>query len=199
MSTLPTIMPQTIFKRATGWGIALSILLIVLGTLAIALPLIAAIAVTSVVAWLMIFGGLTHLSVAFSSRGASLFWELLVAIAYVFTGGYMVFHPVIGVATLTLLLASFFLVEGVLEIAAFFQVRGHGGAGWMLLDGIITLALAGLIWVHWPSSAAWAIGIIVGVSMLVSGWKWLMISLISRKALTLTAGESAPDRLDSAA
>ncbi len=66
MSTLPA---TSIFKRATGWGIAFSILLIVLGVLAIALPLIAAIAVTSVVAWLMIFGGLMHLSVAFSSRG----------------------------------------------------------------------------------------------------------------------------------
>ena len=192
--------PVTIFKRATGWGIFFSILLIVLGVLAIALPLIAAIAVTTVVAWLMIFGGLTHLSVAFSSRGAgSFFWELLVSIAYIFAGGYMAFHPLIGVATLTLLLTSFFLVEGVLEIAAFFQVRGHGGAGLMLLDGIITIALAGMIWAQWPSSAAWAIGIIVGISMLVSGWKWLMISLISRKALTLTAGESAPDRLDSAA
>ena len=149
--------PVTIFKRATGWGIFFSILLIVLGVLAIALPLIAAIAVTTVVAWLMIFGGLTHLSVAFSSRGAgSFFWELLVSIAYIFAGGYMAFHPLIGVATLTLLLTSFFLVEGVLEIAAFFQVRGHGGAGLMLLDGIITIALAALIWAQWPSSAAWA-------------------------------------------
>jgi uncharacterized membrane protein HdeD (DUF308 family) len=195
MSTLP----ETILKRTTRWGIAFSLLLVVLGMLAIAVPLLAAIAVTSVVAWLMIFGGLTHLSVAFSSHGASLFWELLVSIAYVFTGGYMAFHPLIGVATLTLLLTSFFLVEGVLEIAAFFQVRGHGGAGWMLLDGVITLALAALIWAHWPSSAAWAIGTIVGISMVVSGWKWFMISLISRKALTLAAGESAPDRMDSAA
>jgi len=192
--------PATIFKRATGWGIFFSILLIVLGVLAIALPLIAAIAVTTVVAWLMIFGGLTHLSVAFSSRGAgSFFWELLVSIAYIFAGGYMAFHPLIGVATLTLLLTSFFLVEGVLEIAAFFQVRGHGGAGLMLLDGIITIALAGMIWAQWPSSAAWAIGIIVGISMLVSGWKWLMISLISSKALALATSEPAHDRLDSAA
>ena len=180
MSTLPV---TTVFKRATGWGIAFSILLIVLGVLAIALPLIAAIAITSVVAWLMIFGGLTHLSVAFSSRGASFFWELLVSLAYIFAGGYMALHPLIGAATLTLLLASFFLVEGVLEIAAFFQMRRHGGAGWMLFDGIITIALAALIWAHWPSSAAWAIGTIVGISMVVSGWKWLMIALISRKAL----------------
>jgi uncharacterized membrane protein HdeD (DUF308 family) len=191
--------PATIFKRTTGWGIAFSILLIVLGLVAIALPLIAAIAVTSVVAWLMIFGGLAHLSVAFSSRGAgSVFWELLVSIAYIVAGGYMVLHPLIGAATLTLLLTSFFLVEGILEIAAFFQARRHGGAGWMLFDGIVTLALAALIWAHWPSSAAWAIGTIVGVSMLISGWKWLMISIISRKALPLT-GEPPRSRLDSAA
>jgi uncharacterized membrane protein HdeD (DUF308 family) len=190
--------PATVFKRAAGWGIALAVLLIVLGVLAIALPWMAAIAITSVVAWLMIFGGLAHLSVAFSSRGAGAFvWELLVSLAYIFTGGYMVFHPVIGAATLTLLLTSFFLIEGVLEIASFFQMRKHGGSGWMLFDGIITLALAGLIWAHWPSSALWAIGTIVGISMVVSGWKWLMIALISRKALAL--GEPRRDRLDSAA
>ncbi len=194
MSTLPV---TTVFKRATGWGIAFSILLIVLGVLAIALPLIAAIAITSVVAWLMIFGGLAHLSVAFSSRGASFFWELLVSLAYIFAGGYMALHPLIGAATLTLLLASFFLVEGVLEIAAFFQMRKHRGAGWMLFDGIITIALAALIWAHWPSSALWAIGTIVGISMVVSGWKWLMIALISRKALT--GSEPRRERLDSAA
>jgi uncharacterized membrane protein HdeD (DUF308 family) len=192
--------PATIFKQATGWGIAFSILLIVLGALAIALPLIAAIAVTSVIAWLMIFAGVAHLSVGFSARGAgSFFWELLVSIAYILAGSYMVFHPLIGVATLTLLLTSFFLVEGVLEIAAFFQLRKHGGSAWMLADGIITIILAALIWAQWPSSAAWAIGIIVGISMLVSGWKWLMISLISRKALALAPGEPAPGRLDSAA
>ncbi len=196
MSTLPV----TIFKRATGWGVFFSILLIVLGVLAIALPLMAAVAVTTAVAWLMIFGGLMHLSVAFSSRGAgSFFWELLVSIAYVFAGGYMAFHPLIGVATLTLLLTSFFLIEGVLEIAAFFQVRSHGGAGWMLFDGIITIALAALIWAHWPSSSVWAIGTIVGISMVVSGWKWFMISLISRKALTVAASGPTRDRLDSAA
>jgi uncharacterized membrane protein HdeD (DUF308 family) len=194
MSTLPV---ATVFKRTTGWGIAFSILLIVLGVLAIALPWIAAIAITSVVAWLMIFGGLTHLSVAFSSRGASFFWELLVSLAYIFAGGYMALHPLIGAVTLTLLLTSFFLVEGVLEIAAFFQMRKHRGAGWMLFDGIITIALAALIWAHWPSSSLWAIGTIVGISMVVSGWKWLMIALISRKALTL--GEPKRERLDSAA
>ena len=195
MSTLPA----TIFKRATGWAIFFAILLIVLGILAITLPFIAAIAFTTVVAWLLIVGGLTHLSVALSShRAGSSFWELLVSIAYIFVGGYMAFRPLIGAATLTLLLASFFFVEGVLEIAAFFQVRSHGGSGWMLLDGIITLALAAMIWAQWPSSAAWAIGTIVGVSMLVSGWKWLMISLISRNALTRAATRPAQG-LDSAA
>jgi uncharacterized membrane protein HdeD (DUF308 family) len=196
MSTLPA---TTIFKRTTGWGIAFSVLLMVLGVLAIALPFMAAIAVTSVVAWLMIFGGLAHLSVAFSARGAgSFFWELLVSLAYIFAGGYMAFHPLIGAVTLTLLLTSFFLIEGVLEIATFIQMRRRGGSAWMLVDGIITIALAALIWEHWPSSAAWAIGTIVGISMLVSGWKWFMIALISRKMLN-HADAASTQRLDSAA
>lgn len=200
MNDLPVNnLPAMIFKRATGRSIAFSIILIILGLAAVALPLLAAIAVTSVVAWLIIFGGIMHLSVAFSSRGArSFLWELLVSLAYIFAGGYMAFHPLIGVATLTLLLSSFFLVEGVLEIVSFFHVRSHGGAGWMLFDGIVTIALAAMIWAHWPSSSAWAIGTIVGISMLVSGAKWLIISIISRK--TLSQVTSGPvERLDSAA
>ena len=110
----------------------------------------------------------------------------------------MIYHPLLGVATLTLFLASLFLAEGVFEIVAFFGIRGQSGAGWMLLDGLVTILLAGLIWVHWPSSSAWAIGTIVGVSLLFSGVKWLMISLASRKVLGM-ADKAPQSKLGSAA
>jgi uncharacterized membrane protein HdeD (DUF308 family) len=181
-----TTSPVGLTKRATGWAIGVSILLIVLGIMAIALPFLAGIAVSAIVGWMLIFGGVTHLAAAFHVRGAgAVLWEILVGLVYLVGGGYMVFHPLIGVATLTLFLAGVFLAEGVLEIFAFFGIRGQKGAGWMLFDGVITIFLAGLIWLHWPSSSVWAIGTIVGISLLLSGVKWLMISLASRNVLQM--------------
>jgi uncharacterized membrane protein HdeD (DUF308 family) len=57
----------------------------------------------------------------------------------------------------------------------------------MLMDGLVTILLAGLIWVHWPSSSVWAIGTIVGISLIFSGVKWLMLSLASRKVLSMSS------------
>ena len=96
-----------VLKKSSGWAIAWSILLIALGIIAIAVPFVAAVAVTALVGWLLIFGGIFHFVMAFSTRGAgAVLWEVLVALVYVFGGGYMLFHPLLGVATLTLLLAS---------------------------------------------------------------------------------------------
>jgi uncharacterized membrane protein HdeD (DUF308 family) len=191
--------PVGLLKRASGWAIAVSVILIILGFLAITLPLVAAVAVTAIVGWLLMFGGITHLAAAFHARRAGMVaWELLIGLIYVVGGGYMIFHPLLGVATLTLFLASLFLAEGVLEIISYFGIRGQTGAGWMLLDGLVTILLAGLIWVHWPSSSAWAIGTIVGISLLFSGAKWLMISLASRKLFTID-GKAPQDKLGSAA
>jgi len=175
-------------KRATGWAIGVSILLILLGVMAIALPFMAGLAVSAIVGWMLVFGGVTHLAAAFHARGAgAVLWEILVGLVYLVGGGYTLFHPLLGVATLTLFLAGVFLAEGVLEILAFFGIRGQKSSGWMLFDGLVTILLAGLIWFHWPSSSVWAIGTIVGISLLMSGVKWLMISLASRKVISMTA------------
>ncbi len=175
-------------KKATGWAIGVSILLIILGIMAIALPFVAGLAVSAIVGWMLVFGGVTHLAAAFHVRGAgAVLWEILVGLAYLVGGGYMVFHPLIGVATLTLFLAGVFLAEGVFEIVAFFGIRGQKNSGWMLFDGLVTIVLAGLIWFHWPSSSVWAIGTIVGISLLMSGVKWLMISLASRNVIQMAA------------
>lgn len=183
--------PLGLIKKTSGWAIAVSVLLIVLGLLAIALPFMAAIAVTSIVGWMLLFGGITHIVAAFHARGAgAVLWEILVGLAYLVGGGYMLFHPLLGVATLTLFLAGVFLAEGIFEIIAFFSIRGQEGASWMLFDGVVTILLAGLIWAHWPSSSVWAIGTIVGISLLISGIKWLMISLAARKALRLVTPPS---------
>jgi len=105
-----------------------------------------------------------------------------VGLAYIVFGGYLIARPVLAVASLTLVLASLFLVEGVLNIVHFFRARSVQGSSWLLIDGIITLLLGLMIYAQWPSSSAWAIGTLVGVSMIISGVTRVMLSLAVRKA-----------------
>jgi uncharacterized membrane protein HdeD (DUF308 family) len=162
------------------WGVAL----IVFGMVAVGSPLVAALAVNVVVAWLVALAGGVHLLLAFRAHGAgSVIWKALVGIAYLCFGIYMIVHPLLGVASLTLLLASLFLVEGVLNIVLFFKMRPVHGSTWVLVDGIITLLLGAMIYAQWPSSSAWAIGTLVGISMIFSGVARVMMSLSVRRAV----------------
>ena len=118
-------------------------------------------------------------------------WKLLVGVAYVCFGVYLILHPVLAVASLTLVLASLFLIEGVLDIVLFVKMRSVGGSSWVLLDGIITLLLGLMIYMQWPSSSAWAIGTLVGVSMIISGVTRVMMSLAVRKAAQSVSSPSS--------
>jgi uncharacterized membrane protein HdeD (DUF308 family) len=175
--------PAGIVRQASNWSIVWGVLLIIFGMLAISSPFLAAVAVNVVIAWLIVLAGVVHLVLAFHAHVAgSVIWKLLVGIAYLVFGVYLITHPVLGVSALTLILASLFLIEGILNIVLFFKMRSTRGSSWVLVDGIITLLLGLLIYLQWPSSAAWAIGTLVGVSMIVSGVTRVMLSLAVRKA-----------------
>jgi uncharacterized membrane protein HdeD (DUF308 family) len=181
-----------IARHASTWSIVWGVLLIVTGMLAIGAPFFAAVAVTALIAWLIVFAGIVHLAIAFHSHGAgSVIWKLLVGLAYVCFGLYVIMHPVIGLASLTLILASLFLIEGILQIVLFAKMRSIQGSSWMLIDGIITLLLGLLIYVQWPSSSAWAIGTLVGISMIMSGVSRVMLSLAVRKVTGTGTGTIA--------
>lgn len=183
--------PSEIVRQATTWSTVWGVLLIIFGMAAVASPFLAAVAINAVIAWLIVMAGVIHVIVAFHAfRAGSMLWKLLVGLAYVFYGGYLITHPSLGVASLTLVLASLFLVEGVLNIALFFQMRSVQRSGWVLADGIITLLLGLMIYMQWPSSSAWAIGTLVGVSMIVSGITRVMLSLAVRKATDTIAPSS---------
>jgi uncharacterized membrane protein HdeD (DUF308 family) len=174
--------PSGIVRKASTLSILWGVSLIILGMLAVGSPFLAAVAVNAFVAWLLVLAGVVHLTVAFHTREAgSLIWRVLVGLAYLFFGVYLIMRPALGVASLTLVLASLFLVEGILNIALFFQVRSIQGSAWLLTDGIITLLLGLMIYMQWPSSSAWAIGTLVGVSMIISGVTRVMLSLAVRK------------------
>jgi uncharacterized membrane protein HdeD (DUF308 family) len=169
-------------RRASTLTILWGVSLVCLGVLAVASPLVAAVAVDVLVAWLIVLAGVVHLVIALHSREAgSVIWRLLVGLAYLFFGGYLIVRPVAGVASLTLLLASLFLVEGIFNIVLYFRAPSILRSSWFLLDGIVTLLLGLMIYMQWPSSSAWAIGTLVGVSLIFSGVTRVMVSLAVRK------------------
>ncbi len=180
--------PVDIVRQASTLSILWGILLIIFGMVAIGSPFLAAVAVNVVIAWLIVLAGVVHVMLAFRAHGAgSVIWKLLVGLAYLCFGAYLILHPVLAVASLTLVLASLFLIEGILDIILFFKMRSLGGSSWVLVDGIITLLLGLMIYLQWPSSSAWAIGILVGVSMIISGVTRVMLSLAVRKATAAVA------------
>jgi uncharacterized membrane protein HdeD (DUF308 family) len=170
--------PIEMVKRGSTVSVLWGVLLIVFGMMAVGSPFLAAVAVNVVVAWLIVLAGIVHLMLAFRAHGAgSRIWKALVGIAYLCFGGYLLVRPVAGVASLTLLLATLFLVEGVLDIVLYVKTRPIHGSSWVLIDGIVTLLLGGMIYMQWPSSSAWAIGTLVGISLIFSGVARVMMSL----------------------
>ena len=183
MSSTPTPL-AAIAHTSINWSIALSILLIIAGFIGIVVPEISGLAVTLFIGWLLIISGVTHLIFAFKVHTARrIFWEVLLGIVYLVAGIYLIAHPGSGLESLTLILAFYLFFEGILELILAFQLRPLSGWGWTLFDGIVTLILAFMIWRTWPYSTVWAIGTLVGISMLFSGFSRLMLSLAARRIL----------------
>ena len=172
----------TLIKKARGWFIVMAVVFILLGMMAIIEPVVAGLAVAILLGWLLIFGGLAHLVAAFSGGGAAhVLWQVLIGVLYLFGGIYFLMHPLLALGSLTLFLAAIILMEGVFEIIAYFRMRAHRASGWLLINALVTLLLGGLIWIRWPSSSVWAIGILVGVNLLMTGISRLMFGLAARE------------------
>src|ERR1700678_4181665 len=169
--------PSSVLAKGGSFPIGWAILLIIVGFFALALPFEAGIAIAIVVAVLVIVAGIAHLAGSFAARTTGgFFWPLLVGCAYLLAGVYLLLNPKLSLVSLTLALAVLFFVEGIFHIATYFQVRSAPGSGWLLFVGIVTLILAVLIGLHWPASAVWALGTIVGINLLMSGFTRLMYS-----------------------
>jgi uncharacterized membrane protein HdeD (DUF308 family) len=184
--------PVEMIRHASTVSILWGVLLIVFGAVAVGSPFLAAVAVNAVVAWLIVLAGVVHLMLGFRAHGAgSMIWKLLVGIAYMCFGVYLIVHPLLGVVSLTLLLASLFLIEGILDIVLFVNIRPIHGSTWVLLDGIVSLLLGLMIYRQWPSSSAWAIGTLVGISLIFSGVARVMMSMTVRKVMNASSPTSS--------
>src|SRR5262245_19985358 len=168
--------------KDTTWSIVLSVLIMIAGFLAIAVPYIAGITFTVIVGWMLIFSGVLHVVFAFrSGRPSAAVWQVLLGVVYGFIGVYILMHPVAGLVGLPFAIAVYLVAEAVMELVLSYQLRPARGSGWLLFDSIVTFILAAMIWSTWPSSSAWVLGLLVGISMLFSGLSRLMLSLSLRR------------------
>lgn len=174
-------------KKGINGSLLIGVLLIVLGIVAIAQPAVSTIFAETWFALILISAGGAKLSYAFQTRNSGGFvWKLLLSILYIAIGVMLFTSPLKGVLTLTLLLGSFLLTEGVFNLILAFRLRGQQNWTWVLIDGIVTLLLGGMIWFQWPFNAPWLIGTLVGVSVLFSGISRVMLSLNAGSALNLS-------------
>jgi uncharacterized membrane protein HdeD (DUF308 family) len=160
------------------------IVLVVLGLLAIMLPPIATLAVEILFGWLFLISGVVGLVTTFWMRQAPGFWwALLSAVLGIAAGIVLLARPVSGVLSLTLVLIVFFTIEGVASIMYALEHKRElsGRWGWMLASGIVDLIVAGIILVGLPGTAAWAIGILVGINMVFGGSALIAMAMHARE------------------
>lgn len=158
------------------------IVMIVLGFAAVLLPNIATLAIAIFIGWLFLIGGVVRAFSVWHARSAPGFgWSMLTALLAIALGLILVLHPFEGVLTLTMVLIALFVVEGIAAIVIALEFRRHIKQwGWTLFNGIVDLVLAWLIFQGWPSTAAWAIGLLVGINMIFLGLSLTMTALAGR-------------------
>jgi uncharacterized membrane protein HdeD (DUF308 family) len=174
-------MRDTFVEHRT-WFIVLGIALIILGIVAIGFPFMTTIAAKVFLGWLFLIGGIVQIVHAFSTqKWSGFFYNLLMGLLYVIVGGWLAFLPLAGILSLTFMLAFLFILQGVLQSGIAFKMKPHEGWVWMLISGIVAIAAGVLVIMHLPSSATWAIGLVVGVSMISTGWAYLFMALSAGK------------------
>ncbi len=171
-------------KNSINGSLLTGILLVVLGIAGIAIPAVSTIVAETWLAIILTSAGVTKLVYTFQTRNDDGFiWKLLLSILYIATGVVLFFYPLTGVLTLTLLLGSFLLTEGVFELILSFKLKGQPNSPWVLTNAIMTLLLGVIVWLQWPSDAPWLIGTLVGASVLFTGVSRVMLSVKARSAL----------------
>lgn len=166
--------------------LAQGVIMTVLGMLAIIWPQISTVAADVYIGAIFLLAGFAGLAVMFLAPTVSVFlWSLLTAALSLLAGVLLLWHPVAGAVSLTLVLIAFFIVEGVFQTIVALSYRSvlPKSWGWMVFSGITDLILAGLIIAGWPSSARWALGLIVGVNLITSGVAILMVAVTAKRVI----------------
>ena len=163
------------------------ILLVVLGIAALILPPLASLATTIFLGWMFLIGGIGGLIATYWARSTPGFWWSLISAALaVLTGMLLLARPMQAVLTLTIVLGAYFLAEGVATIMYALEHRRElsGRWSWLLISGLVDIAISFMVITGLPSSADWAIGVLVGINLLFGGASLIGMALAARKDST---------------
>ena len=157
-------------KRNAGIGMAVGIVVAIAGILALLAPMAAGLSVAIAVGVLLLISGISRMFFAFKmgSFGPGLLM-FVIGLLSAIAGGYMVARPGIALATITIVLAAYFIVAGIFEIIWAFRLRPIKGWGWTLFSGIAALILGIMIWWQFPVSGVWAVGTLAGIHLIFGG------------------------------
>jgi len=158
--------------------LAEGVLFIFLGLCAIVVPQFFTVAIVVFLGWILLFGGIVHVSRAFVFANMPGFgWWLFMGVLQVIVGYLFITKPVAGALTLTMLMTVFFALEGVAKISLALMMRPLAHWGVILFSGITALVFALIIWISWSESAQWLLGLFLGINMIFLGWSLVKISL----------------------
>lgn len=167
------VKAPAIAATGSGWRLAWGVLLIIAGILAVAMPGVAALATALVFAWLLIFGGGCEIAYAVQTRARPGFgWKLASGMLTLVLGLAILVVPLAGVASIALLVGGFLFAAGVTRTMLAFRMKPQRGWGWVLFDGLLSIAVAILIAIGWPQSSLAFIGLLTGFSLIMTGiWR----------------------------
>jgi uncharacterized membrane protein HdeD (DUF308 family) len=159
------------------------VFMVVFGLLAVFSPAATGGAVVKIIALLLLVAGVVRLVQAYRSRART---DTLMSavLGAVFAGlGILVWlNPEVGSGFLTALLMVFFVAHGLWKISSALRYKPLSGWLWLLLSGVLSLIFAWLMWQQWPLSGAWAIGILVGLDLLITGVVTILLALAVKRA-----------------
>jgi uncharacterized membrane protein HdeD (DUF308 family) len=172
-------------KNRSAWSIVMCFVTAALGVFLILYPLTTATITTVLLGWALVFVGIAQFVFALHSQTVGKFFlKALLAVLYGICGLALAFFPIAGVVALTALLGILLLIHAGVAAATAFQMRPVEGWGWFLFDAMASMLMGILIFAQWPSASVWAIGTLVGISVLMSGISRIMIAAKIRSGVT---------------
>jgi uncharacterized membrane protein HdeD (DUF308 family) len=170
--------PSHLFHKASGsgWSVVWGILLVIAGILAVLMPGIAALATALVFGWLLVLSGIFEIVYAFQTRAQGAFgWKLASGILTLILGLAIVVVPLAGAAAMALMVGAFLFAAGISRTALSFHIKPIKGWGWVLFNGLLSIALGILIAIGWPANSIAFIGLLTGFTLISSGiWRIML-------------------------
>ncbi len=175
--------PEVRAGLARSWKLlmAAGVFAIFIGCIAILVPAVAAVGTAIFIGWILVIAGAFLVAAAFSAHSiGTVVLRLLWAALTVVVGVWLIVEPHNGTLTLTLVLGIYFLFMGITRVTVAFLARGQQNAGLVGLSGVCSLLIGILVLAKFPSSADWAIGLLVGIDLIFAGWTLCSVALVGK-------------------